>query len=89
MKKAILAAVLGSAMLCGGAAMADETQTMQASPAVATDNGSQVVCKAMIHEGDIMKKQVCMTNRQWNLIKIQNRQYLRDVQLHGDLQIAH
>ena len=88
MKKVILAAVFGSAMLAGGAAMADGTQTMQASPAVATDNGSQVVCKAMIHEGDIMKKQVCMTNSQWNLIKVQNRQYLRDVQMRGDLQIA-
>jgi len=88
MKKAILAVAFGSAMLLGGAAMADETQTMQASPAVATDTGSQVVCRAMIHEGDIMKKQVCMTNRQWNLIKVQNRQYLRDVQMRGDLQIS-
>ena len=88
MKRAILAIALGSAMLAGSAAMADETQNMQASPAVATSTGSQVVCKAMSHEGDIMKKHVCMTNRQWEMLKVQDRQYLHDVQMRGDLQIA-
>jgi hypothetical protein len=29
-----------------------------------------------------------MTNRQWDMIKVQNRQYIRDIQLRGDLQIA-
>lgn len=88
MKKAILAAAFGSAMLCSGAALADNTQAMQTTPAVATADGSQIVCKSMVHEGDIIKKQTCMTVRQWNTVKVQNRQYLRDVQMRGDLQMG-
>jgi hypothetical protein len=87
MKKVILAAAFGSAMLCSGAALADGAQTMQPTPAVAS-NDSQIVCKSMVHEGDIVKKQTCMTVHQWNLMKVQNRQYLHDVQMRGDLEIA-
>ena len=42
----------------------------------------------MIHNGDVIKKQTCMTRAQWNQMKVQDRQYLRNVQMRGDLQIA-
>lgn len=86
MKNVILAAAAGAAMLCSGAALADQTQ---ATPAVAMSNGSEVVCRSMIHNGDVIKKQTCMTRTQWNQLKVQDRQYLRNVQMRGDLQIAH
>lgn len=87
MKKVILTAAFGSAMLFSGMALADGAQTMQPTPAVAA-NDSQVVCRSMVHEGDIVKKQTCMTVHQWNLLKIQNRQYLRDIQARGDIQMG-
>jgi Spy/CpxP family protein refolding chaperone len=88
MKNVIFAAALGAAMLCSGAALADQTQAVQATPAVAMSNGSDVVCRSMIHNGDIIKKQTCMTRTQWDQMKVRDRQYLRNVQMRGDLQIA-
>lgn len=88
MKKAILATVFGLTLLGSGAALADETQGMQPTPAVAVANDSQVICRSMSHNGDIIKKQTCMTISQWKLMKTQNQQYLRDIQMRGDLEIA-
>jgi Spy/CpxP family protein refolding chaperone len=89
MKNAIFAVAVGAAMLCSGAALADQTQAAQATPAVSMSNGSEVVCRSMIHNGDVIKKQTCMTRTQWNQMQIQDKQYLRNVQMRGDLQIAH
>jgi|GEM_PF-5879243 uncharacterized protein YraI len=89
MKNVMFAAAFGAAVLCSGAAMADQTQGAQATPAVSVSaSGSEVVCRSMIHNGDVIKKQTCMTRAQWNQMKVQDRQYLRNVQMRGDLQIA-
>jgi hypothetical protein len=51
------------------------------SPPGTGDN--QVICRPVVHEGNVMPTQDCRTKRAWDIMRFQHQQELNAVQMRG------
>lgn len=73
MNKSVLAAVAGFGLIAASAAFADDAAPMAPTPASAT-GGDKVVCHVLTHEGSLMHKGECHTQKEWDNIRFQDQQ---------------
>ncbi len=89
MRKTILAASAGLALALAAPALADTEMTgpqpeQMAQPISATANDSeQVICHHLVHEGVLMRQEVCLTKRAWERMRLQTQKTVNDFQVHS------
>ena len=89
MRNTILAASAGLALAFAAPAIADTEmvgpQPVQMSqPISATTNDSEkVICHHLVHEGVLMRQQVCLTKHAWERIRLQTQKTVSDFQVHS------
>ncbi len=89
MRKTILAATAGLALALAAPALADTEMVgpqpeQMAQPISATTNDSeQVVCHHLVHEGVLMRQEVCLTKRAWERVRLQTQKAVNDFQVHS------
>jgi hypothetical protein len=90
MRNYLLVALTGAGLFASTFAFADGTPPAapaqpaiqpqaQAQPA-AIDAQDRVVCRPMFHEGTVVHKGACLTQREWDRIRFEDQQALRDFQ---------
>ena len=91
MRKTILAATAGLSLAFATTAMAETAMSaltpqpeQMAQPISATTNDSkQVVCHHLVHEGVLMRQQVCLTKETWERVRLQTQRAVSDFQVHS------
>ena len=73
MNKSLIAALAGFGLLAATAAFADDATPVKPTPVSATD-GDKIVCHVLTHEGALMHKGECHTEKQWENIRFQDQQ---------------
>ena len=82
---------IASALAFSTAASADQAITAltpqpeeMAQPISATANDSKaVICHHLVHEGVLMRQQVCLTKETWERIRLQTQKTVSDIQVHS------
>lgn len=63
----LTAALAGIGLVVSTLAFADDTKPATAAqPVAATDPGDQVTCHPVVHEGMVLRKSECHTQREWD-----------------------
>lgn len=91
MHKTILAASIGLTLALTAPAIADVAMSaltpqpeQMAQPVSATTNDSKdVVCHHLVHEGLLMRDQVCLTKREWDRVRLQTQRAVTNFQVHS------
>jgi hypothetical protein len=91
MRKAVFAAACGLSLAFATAAMADDAMNaltpqpeQMAQPiAATTDDSKQVICHHLVHEGALMRQEVCLTKRAWERMRLQTQKFVSDFQVHS------
>ena len=87
MRKMILAAGLTFAFVASAMAdidMVGPQPEQMAQPISATTNDSaQVICHHLVHEGVLMRQQVCLTKHAWERMRLQTQKTVSDFQVHS------
>jgi hypothetical protein len=74
-----IAVVSGLGLLASPLAFADQPATP--TPVSTTSTQSEpLVCHALYHEGSVVHKGVCLTQREWDRIRFEQQQELRNFQ---------
>jgi hypothetical protein len=81
MRKFVLAALSGAAIVASSVAFADDAKPLVPTPA--TDDGNTVVCRAVAHEGSVVHQSDCRTKREWDRIRFESQQSVHDWQQRG------
>lgn len=77
-----------SAVLLSSVAFADETKPVTPTPASA-DNSDKLICHAVTHEGMVVHRSECRTQREWDRIRFESQQSLQQWQQRNLLQTGH
>jgi hypothetical protein len=48
-----------------------------------TDDSKQVICHHLVHEGVLMRQQVCLTKHAWEQVRLQTQKTVSDFQVHS------
>jgi Spy/CpxP family protein refolding chaperone len=93
MRVTILAVVSSATLAFATAAFADAATTsvtpqpeeMAAPPisAAVIDDSKTIVCQHLVHEGQLMPEQSCLTKRQWQRVRLDNQKAVSDFQIHS------
>lgn len=92
MRVTVLAIASTVALAFATAASADETMSAttpqaeamaQPISATASDDSKTVVCHHLVHEGILMRQQVCLTKHAWERIRLQTQKTVSDFQIHS------
>jgi hypothetical protein len=92
MRATIFAIASTLALTFAGAASADEaTSALTPQPesmaqpisASANDDAKTVVCHHLVHEGLLMREQVCLTKRAWERVRLETQRSINDFQVHS------
>lgn len=91
MRMNVLAVVSGLALTFATAALADDAMSaltpqpeQMAQPiSASTNDAKQVVCHHLVHEGILMREQVCLTKQTWERIRLQTQKTVSDFQVHS------
>jgi len=75
MRKLLLAALSGAGLFASTLAFADDATPV--TPAPASD---AVTCHAVAHEGMVVHRSECHTQREWDRIRFESQQSLREWQ---------
>ena len=51
--------------------------------AAVTDDSKTVVCHHLVHEGMLMRQQVCLTKRAWERVRLETQRSVSDFQVHS------
>ena len=89
MRKTILAAIAGLGLALATAALADTAMTeltpqpeQMAQPiSTSKDDSRQVVCHHLVHEGMLMRQQVCLTKRSWERMRMQTQMAVSNLEM--------
>lgn len=77
--RALIMAVFSAGLLVSTASFADDAKPVQPT-SVSTDDANQVTCRPVAHEGEIVHRSECHTQREWRLIQFRNQQAVRQYQ---------
>jgi hypothetical protein len=89
MRKTILAVSAGLTFAFAAPAVADsamvgpQPEQMTQPISAAANDSEQVVCHHLVHEGVLMRRQVCLTKHAWERIRLQTQQTVSDFQVHS------
>jgi hypothetical protein len=92
MRKTIIVTTAGLALAFATAATAyADTSALTAQPeqmaqpisATIANDPSQVICHHLVHEGVLMRQQVCLTKRAWERMRLHTQQTVSDFQRHS------
>lgn len=75
MRKLLLAALSGAGLFASTLAFADDAKPM--APTSADDT---VTCHAIAHEGMVVHRSECHTQKEWDRMRFESQQSLRDWQ---------
>ena len=59
-----------------------ETMAQPISASAASDSKA-VVCHHLVHEGMLMRQQVCLTKRAWERVRLETQRTVSDLQVHS------
>lgn len=79
MRKYLLAAISVVGLFASPLAFADDTKPVAPTP-VSSDDSNKVTCHPVIHEGDVVHKADCHTQKEWDRLRFQSQQSLRQWQ---------
>ena len=66
------------------AAVTPQAEAMaQPISASAIDDSKAVVCHHLVHEGMLMRQQVCLTKRAWERVRLETQRTVSDFQVHS------
>jgi len=51
--------------------------------AAVNDDSKTVVCHHLVHEGVLMRQQVCLTKRAWERVRLETQRTVSDFQVHS------
>jgi len=77
-----------ASLLLSSVAFADDAKPMTPTPASA-DNSDKLVCHAVTHEGMVVHRSECRTQREWDRIRYQEQQSLQEWQQRNLMQTGH
>ena len=81
MRTTIFALAAGFALSLATAAMADDATTTNPTPASATTQTSEkLICHQFVHQGMLLKSNVCKTQKQWDEQRHQEQYDFSDFQ---------
>jgi hypothetical protein len=66
MRTTIITLAAGLALSLSTAALADDPQQLTAQPVSATTSSERLVCHQFIHQGMLLKSNLCRTQKQWD-----------------------
>ena len=66
MRSSILIFAAGFVLSLSAAALADDAQQPKAQTVSLTTDPNQVVCHQFVHQGMLLKSNVCKTRKQWD-----------------------
>jgi hypothetical protein len=49
----------------------------------ASNDSRAVVCHHLVHEGMLMRQQVCLTKREWERVRLETQRTVSDIQVHS------
>jgi hypothetical protein len=88
MRNTILAASAGLVLVFAVPAMADtvmagpQPEQMTQPISVSTTNDSEkVICHHLVHEGMLMRDEVCLTKRAWERVRLETQQTVSDMEI--------
>jgi hypothetical protein len=89
MRKTIFAATAGLSLAVAAAALADtamialtpQPEQMAQPISASKDDSRQVVCHHLVHEGMLMRQQVCLTKRSWERMRIQTQMAVSNMEM--------
>ena len=92
MRMTILAAASTVALAFATAATANDAMSAltpqaesmaQPISASAASDSKAVVCHHLVHEGMLMRQQVCLTKRAWERVRLETQRTVSDLQVHS------
>ena len=88
MRTLLLSAVSAVGLLCSSIAFADDAKPMTPTP-VSADNSDKIVCHAVAHQGMVVHRSECRTQREWDRIRYESQQSLQEWQQRSLMQTGH
>jgi hypothetical protein len=79
MRTLLLSAVSAAGLLLSSAAFADDAKPMTPTP-VSADNSDKLICHAISHEGSVVHRSECRTQKEWDRIRFESQQSLLEWQ---------
>ena len=92
MRATVFAIASTLALTVAGAASADQaTSALTPQPeamaqpisAAVNDDSKTVICHHLVHEGVLMRQQVCLTKRAWERMRLETQRSISDFQVHS------
>jgi len=77
-----------AAALFGTSAMAATADFVRFAPPDGIHPDGKLICRPVSHDGMLLPKPVCMTERQWNYAQQKVANDIRFLQLNNDLQVG-
>jgi len=88
MRTLLLSALSAAGLLLSSAAFADDAKPVAPTP-VSADNSDKLICHAVTHEGMVVHRSECRTQREWDRIRYESQQSLQQGQQRNLLQMGH
>ncbi len=77
----MMIALSGAGLLAASLAFADDARPVTPTPVSATSQQAEpVICHAIVHEGSVVHRSECHTQREWNRIRWEQQQGFREFQ---------
>lgn len=80
MRTYLLSAVAGASLLLSAAAFADEGKPVTPTP-VSAGTSDKLICHAVAHQGQVIHRSDCRTQREWDRVRFESQQSLQEWQL--------
>ena len=87
MRILLLSTLTAAGLLLSSVAFADDAKPVTPTPASA-DNSDKIVCHAITHEGAVVHRSECRTQREWDRIRFESQQSLQEWQLRNLTQMG-
>jgi hypothetical protein len=78
--RTFLLSAAGASLLFSAAAFADDAKPVTPAPTPAKSS-DQLICHAVAHEGSVVHRSDCRTQREWDRVRFESQQSLREWQL--------
>jgi SH3-like domain-containing protein len=62
---------------------APEHTDLQAASVTTQAGGEKLICHHRVHEGQVLPQQICLTQRDWERVRLNEQKHVSDWQLHG------
>ncbi len=79
MRTLTVAVLSGLGLLAAPFAFADDAKPMAPTP-VSTTASEPLICHAMAHEGSVVHRSECRTQKEWDRVRFQSQESLREWQ---------